>query len=247
MHQNHNMTIINIIKMPEKKSENKTSKTLKVKVPYVYVYIFYGGQVMKSGVGLIDVSDEHPEVRFNNYKKLYGDELKGRWVKCTISIDTVRDLVLQDLDEKKIGENLYKIDTTKAVEIIKKATGATKSTTIGVYSKKAGEEKKDGSDEDESEEDEDDKSKVKKDTKTKKSSKSEKEEEVEVKKTKAKEVKKAKVESDDEEDTKKSKSKEKTKKVSKKASKVESEDESIKKTNNKQIVLSSDSEDEEED
>jgi hypothetical protein len=236
--------------MPEKKSDSKTSKPLKVKVPNVYAYIFYGGQVMKSGVGLIDVSDEHPEVKFNDYKKSYGNELKGRWVKCTISIDTVRDLVLQDLDEKKIGENLYKIDTTKAVEIIKKATGATKSTTIGVYSKKAGEEKKDGSDEESEEDEEDDKSKIKKDTKTKKSSKSEKEEEeVEVKKTKAKDVKKAKVESDDEEDTKKSKSKsnEKTKKTTKKASKVESEDESIKKSNNKQIVLSSDSEDEEED
>jgi len=208
--------------MPEKKSDSITNKPLKVKVPNVYAYIFYGGPVMKSGVGLIGVSDEHPEVKFNDYKKSYGNELKGRWVKCTISIDTVRELVLQDLDEKKIGENLYKIDTTKAVEIIKKATGATKSTTIGVYSKKAGEEKKNGSDEESGEDEEDDKSKIKKDTK-------------------AKDVKKAKVESDDEKDTKKSKSNEKTKKITK-----ASEDESIKK-NNKQIVLSSDSEDEEED
>jgi len=227
--------------MPEKKSDSITNKPLKVKVPNVYAYIFYGGPVMKSGVGLIGVSDEHPEVKFNDYKKSYGNELKGRWVKCTISIDTVRELVLQDLDEKKIGENLYKIDTTKAVEIIKKATGATKSTTIGVYSKKAGEEKKNGSDEESGEDEEDDKSKIKKDTKTKKGSKSEKEKEVEVINTKAKDVKKAKVESDDEKDTKKSKSNEKTKKITK-----ASEDESIKK-NNKQIVLSSDSEDEEED
>ena len=262
--------------MPEKKSETKAaSKPVKVKVPNVYAFIFYGGQVIKSGVGLIKVTDEHPEVEFNNYKNPYGDELKGRWVKCTIPIDTVRALVLQELNEKKIGENLFKIDTTKAVEIIKKATGATKSTTIGVYStKKASNEggkKKEGSDDEEDNEDEDEnedeeddeeapKSKTKKSAKAdeapkSKTKKSVKVEDEEPKKVKAKDVKKATVEPDDEEEeepkakNKSKDTKEVSKKLSKKPTKIDSEDESQapKKSNNKQIVLSSDSEDEEED
>jgi hypothetical protein len=217
------------------------AKPVKVNVPNVYGFIIYGGQVMKSGVGIIKVTDEHPEVEFNNYKKAYGDEIKGRWVRCTRPIDTVRALVMEKIAEKQIAENIYKIDTTESVKILKEATEATKCTTMGVYTKKTvGEDDAEEEDAEEEEEEEAPKKSAKA-TKTapKKSAKaaepeSESEEEEEAPKAKKaaaskpakKESSKVEIESESEEEVVVKKgTKAKETKPTKKTSKVEEEEE----------------------
>ena len=109
--------------MSSKKSTTTTAKPAKVVAPIVYAFIFYGG-IIKTGFALVCVSSTHPEVEFSNYKKIYGKEISGSWVKCTLPIDTVRADIAAKLKDKEIADNLYKIGAAESKTIIKEATGA---------------------------------------------------------------------------------------------------------------------------
>jgi hypothetical protein len=204
-----------------KKTETVSTKPLKVKVPLVYAYAFYGGSI-KSGISVVKVTHDHPEVDYDKLKLYYG-EIKGRWVKCSRPIETVQEIVNEKLSEHKITEMLYKLDTVEISKILKEATETSKCSTIGVYTKKEGDDKEDKEVDDKSDESE---------------------EELVVKKGKTKETKKAKDESDEEEVVvKKGKGKE-TKDTKKTIDKNDdSEDEAPKKTKGKEIKETKESKD----
>ncbi len=258
-------------KQDTKTNEKAAAKPVKVKVPTVYAYAFYGG-IIKSGISVVKVTHDHPELDYDKFKLFYGDGLKGRWVKCARPIETVQALVNEKLTQYKITDMLYRLDTVEISKILKEATDASKCSTIGVYNtkKEDGDESDDDKNEkketkkakDESDDDEEE-TKPKKETKAKKETKKAKEESDDEEETKpkketkakketkeTKESKKAKDDSDDEETKPKkdTKVKKETKESKSKKTVKDSDDDVPKsKSNVKQIVLSSDDEEEEED
>jgi hypothetical protein len=108
------------------------SKTKTSKAQTVYALVLYGG-VLKTQVCIVKVFTEDPEDEFETYKEYYGSEIKGRVVKCTKALATVKDSIFTDLESYLINDSLYKLSVTEIVKILKKATDAKKCTTMGVY------------------------------------------------------------------------------------------------------------------
>ena len=108
------------------------SKTKTTKAQTVYALVLYGG-VLKTQVCIVKVFTEDPEDEFETYKEYYGSEIKGRVVKCTKALATVKDSIFTDLESYLINDSLYKLSVTEIVKILKKATDAKKCTTMGVY------------------------------------------------------------------------------------------------------------------
>jgi len=118
------------------KKTDKVSKAKAVKKPTIYASCIYGG-ALKSGYSIIQASHEHPEIIFEQLKKYYGCDIKGRFCKSTNSIETILEIIEKDLEDKKDAKSdiLYKESVTDIIKVIKKATDAKKCTTMGVYEK----------------------------------------------------------------------------------------------------------------
>ena len=231
-----------------KKTETVSTKPLKVKVPLVYAYAFYGGSI-KSGISVVKVTHDHPEVDYDKLKLYYG-EIKGRWVKCSRPIETVQEIVNEKLSEHKITEMLYKLDTVEISKILKEATETSKCSTIGVYTKKEGDDKEDKEVDDKSDESEEEvvvkKGKTKDTKETKKAKDDSDEEELVVKKGKGKETKDTKKtndKNDESEDEAPKKTKGKETKETKETK--ESKDTKSKKDTKKAKISDDESEEEE--
>lgn len=207
-----------------KKSE--TTKTPKVKVPYTHACVFYGG-IIKTGYCVVEVTHEAPEVLYANLKKYYGEEEKGfrgKYTRCTKSIDTVRSEIEDKLEDKKISDMTFNYNSSEVVKIMKEVCEASKCKTMGVYTNEDGDSSNKKAEADDSEDE-----KPKKKSVTKKTAKSDDEEEEKPKKKTASK-KAAKDESESEEDEKpkkstKAKETKETKDSKKKVTKVEESDE----------------------
>jgi hypothetical protein len=111
-----------------------TKKTMKKtpKAELVYAYTVYGG-VLKSGISVIGVTPSHPESVFENLKKVYGDDIKGRFVKCTKDFEEVETEITEKLEEFNMNDLIYKQSVADIVKVLKEVTGATKCATMGIY------------------------------------------------------------------------------------------------------------------
>ena len=107
------------------------------KTQTVYAWLGYGG-ALKTGKSYITITTTHPETEFEEAKKHYGHELKGRWVKSTQSLESLTESYNDKLEEHKYGEsgNLYDISISDGVKILKEVFGCSKCSTMGVYEDK---------------------------------------------------------------------------------------------------------------
>jgi len=116
------------------------SKAKQVKVPTVYAFVLYGG-VIKAGYTYVETSAQHPEaeqdgeILFDSYKKYFGNDLKGRYVKCQKPLEEITNNIAEALSEHKYeeSENLYKYNSSDVVTVFKEVTGAKQCSTMGVY------------------------------------------------------------------------------------------------------------------
>lgn len=116
------------------------SKAKQVKVPTVYAFVLYGG-VIKAGYTYVETSAQHPEaeqdgeILFDSYKKYFGNDLKGRYVKCQKPLEEITNSIAEALSEHKYeeSENLYKYNASDVVKVFKEVTGAKQCSTMGVY------------------------------------------------------------------------------------------------------------------
>jgi hypothetical protein len=119
---------------------NMASKAKQVKVPNVYAFVLYGG-VIKAGYTYVETSAQHPEaeqdgeILFDSYKKYFGNDLKGRYVKCQKPLEEITNSIAEALSEHKYeeSENLYKYNASDVVKVFKEVTGAKQCSTMGVY------------------------------------------------------------------------------------------------------------------
>ncbi len=206
------------------KTKSETTKTPKVKVPYTHACVFYGG-IIKTGYCVVEVTHEAPEVLYANLKKYYGEEEKGfrgKYTRCTKSIDAVTAEINEKLEDKKISDMTFNYNSSEVVKIMKEVCEASKCKTMGVYANEDGDSANKKADDSEDE-------KPKKKTVTKKTAKSDddSEDEKPKKKAVAKKASKDDSDSDSEEDEKPKKSTQtkETKDTKKKVVKVESDDE----------------------
>ncbi len=213
--------------------KTKTETTKPAKVPYVYAIVFYGG-IIKTGYSLVKVTHESPEVCYNELQEFFGQDVngfKGRYVRCTKPIDTVKAELADKLKEFKWTDMAYNTNATEVVKHIKDVCEASKCKTMGVYEKADGDSsnaKKAAKDDSDSEDEA-----PKKNKSTKKSTKAETDDEEPKKAEKPKGKKAApKNETEDEESEDeapkkqaKGKGKEKEEKSSKKAAKADSDSE----------------------
>jgi len=91
------------------------SKT-KAKAPVVYAFVLYGGIITK-GYTYVKITNEHPESEeYEKYKEFYGDDVKGRYVKCAKDFDEVKTAVAEALAEqlqKRSDEEKEKLEKEK--------------------------------------------------------------------------------------------------------------------------------------
>ena len=119
---------------------NMASKAKQVKAPTVYAFVLYGG-VIKAGYTYVETSAQHPEAEqdgenlFDSYKKYFGNDLKGRYVKCQKPLEEITNGIADALSEHKYeeSENLYKYNASDVVKVFKEVTGAKQCSTMGVY------------------------------------------------------------------------------------------------------------------
>ena len=108
------------------------TKVNKVKgLPVVYAFALYGGVITK-GYSYVKVSNDHPEtIEFEKYKQYYGENVKGRFVKCVKSLDDVKQGVYEKLQEqliervekaKKSVDDAKKIAEEKNTNYVEKVT-----------------------------------------------------------------------------------------------------------------------------
>lgn len=114
------------------------SKTKQIKAPTVYAFVLYGG-IIKGGYTYVETSAQHPEVEqdgnilFDSYKKYFGHDLKGKYVKCQKPLEEITDSIIKSLSEHKYGEsdNIYRYNSTDVVKVLKEATGAKQAYSLG--------------------------------------------------------------------------------------------------------------------
>jgi hypothetical protein len=92
---------------------------------------------MTKGYTYVKVTAAHPEVdEFEAFKEYFGCDLKGRYVKCQMSLDELAQGVADALINVKYSEDsdyLYKLNVTEVVKTLKEVTGAKQCSTMGVY------------------------------------------------------------------------------------------------------------------
>jgi hypothetical protein len=233
-----------------KKSETKTesTKTVKAKVPLTFACVFYKG-IISTGRCIVEFTNDAPEVLYASLKKYYGEEedgFRGKYIKCTKSIDEVKTEVHKRLKDKKITDIVFKETSKEIVKILKDVCEKKQCTTMGVYTTDNSSNKNDESDDDEEEA-------PKKNKSTKKSAKTDKSDDDKEAKKPAK--KSAKTDDSEDEAPKKKPTKKATKTPEPESDASDSEEEAPKKPAKKatkatepkkasQPVVTSDDEDE---
>jgi hypothetical protein len=125
------------------------SKGKQSKAPTIYAYVLYGG-IIKAGHTYVDTSSQHPEAEqdgeslFDSYKKYFGNDLKGRYVKCQKSLDEISEGINEALVDSKYEDSdyIYKKNVSDVVATLKEVTGAKQASTMGVYETAEAEEPK---------------------------------------------------------------------------------------------------------
>jgi len=173
---------------------SKSRSTKKVQ-PEAYASYFYSG-VLRAGFGSLEVGDVHPQILLKNKQELYGNDVKARFVKSKLPLESIINTLNEELEELKLNDKLYKGTITQIVPILKKATGASTCSFIGFKKVNDNAEEEEENEKSENDKEEAVEKNVKK-TNTKKNKKLDDE----VKKTNTKKVLKTKkVKSKDDED-----------------------------------------------
>ena len=161
---------------------SKSRSTKKIQTE-AYASYFYSG-VLRAGYGSLEIGEEHPQILLKKKQEIYGNDIKARFVKSKLPLESIINTLDEELSDLKLNDNLYKGTITQIVPILKKATGASTCSFIGF--KKAtdnAEEEEDDENEVSDKEEEIVEKNVKKTKETKDTKKTKKQDE-EVKKTK---------------------------------------------------------------
>lgn len=92
----------------------------------------YGG-ALKAGYTCVIVTNEFAEAVFDKYTEHYGD-VKLRYVKFKDSLEETSTKINESLNEHKLSENstcLYKLNMEEVIKIFKSITGAKKASILG--------------------------------------------------------------------------------------------------------------------
>ena len=77
----------------------KSTKIPKIPPQHVYAYVFNGG-ALKQNHCIIGVSKDHPETEvFNNLTIYCGGDIKGKYYKCTKSLEEVQTFIDDNFNE----------------------------------------------------------------------------------------------------------------------------------------------------
>ena len=101
-------------------------------VPAGFVGFLYGGIIKHGYVRFFITSDDVTKV-FDEFKKVYGNELRGRYVASELYesvLNNVRDKLLSN-KFKNIGENIFEISIANSTNTLKEFAGVKKAKILG--------------------------------------------------------------------------------------------------------------------